>query len=202
VGWHLRAVKPVTVKCVILTVSILVLKGAKRAEMIHARLKKPSKIQKLLPQNVIARESSSLCFLGTIMKRYIISGAVVIILGLLIALGPQFLFKVCAHGEDGFPHCHWSAQAEVGIGLLIAALGACMIIFTDLKTHLGLTVGVFMASIVALAIPHTLIGGCGMISMQCRRVAFPALTAESIVLLLFSAITITVIAMQKPPVQK
>jgi len=122
----------------------------------------------------------------------------VIVLGLLISLGPQFLFKVCDHGEDGYPHCHWSAQAEIGIGLLIVALGTCIIVFTDTKTRLGLIIGVFMAGIIAFAIPNFLIGGCGMLNMKCRRVAFPALTAESVFLLVFSAIILTVIAMQKP----
>jgi uncharacterized membrane protein len=131
------------------------------------------------------------------MKKEIIFGVIVILLGLFIALGPQFLFKVCGHGEDGYPHCHWSAQAEIGMGLLIVALGACMLVFTDPKTHLGLIIGVFMASLIALAIPHFLIGGCGMMSMQCRKIAFPALTVESIVLLLFSSVMITLNAIQK-----
>jgi hypothetical protein len=131
-----------------------------------------------------------------IMKKIFI-GIIVLVFGLLISLGPQFLFKVCDHGEDGYPHCHWSAQAEIGIGLLLAALGACMIVFTEPKTHLGLIIGVFMASIIALAIPNFLIGGCGMLTMRCRRVAFPALTIESIVLLVFSTIIMTVSAMQK-----
>jgi hypothetical protein len=122
------------------------------------------------------------------MKRSIIFGSVVIVLGLLIALGPQFLFKVCVHGNDGLPRCHWSARAEIGAGLLIAALGICMLVFTDTKTQLGLAVGVFFAAIVALFIPHTLIGGCGSMAMACRKVGFPAVTAESIILLVFSAV--------------
>jgi hypothetical protein len=157
------------------------------------------------------------------MKKAIITGSAAIVLGLLIALGPQFLFKVCsqtmASGAGGetadccavpeesgccasatssVPVCHWSARAEVGIGLLIAALGACMIVFTDSKTQLGLLIGVFMASLVALAIPHTLIGGCGSMAMACRRVAFPALTVESVILLIISAIMVVIIAMKKP----
>jgi hypothetical protein len=135
------------------------------------------------------------------MKKVIIFGSVVIVLGLLIALGPQYLFKVCAHGEGSFPLCHWSARAEIGIGLLIACLGACMLVFTDPKTHLGLAIGTFLAGIIALALPLMLIGGCGMATMQCRKVAFPALTAESIALLVFSAIMVIVITLQKP-VQK
>jgi len=135
------------------------------------------------------------------MKKVIISGIVIIVLGLLIALGPQFLFKTCDHGENGYPHCHWSAQAEICIGLLIAALGACMIVFTDPKTHLGLIIGVFMASLIAFAIPNFLIGGCGMLTMKCRRIAFPALTAESVFLLVFSSVILTVTAMRKPPAE-
>jgi hypothetical protein len=155
------------------------------------------------------------------MKKAVISGAAVLVLGLLIALGPQFLFKVCgqtmaaaAAGEmadccavpeesgccapaaSSLPVCHWSARAEIGIGLLIAALGACMIVFTDPKTQLGLLIGVFMASLVALAIPHALIGGCGSMAMKCRRVAFPALTVESVILLIFSAVMVVVVAIK------
>ena len=134
------------------------------------------------------------------MKKAVISCIVVIILGLLIALGPQFLFKVCDHGEGGYPHCHWSAQAEIGIGLLIVTLGICMIVFTDPRTLLGLAIGTFFASIIALSVPNFLIGGCGSFAMRCRRIAFPALTAEGIFLLVFSAIIITIIIIKKPPI--
>ena len=132
------------------------------------------------------------------MKKGIIFGSIVIVLGLFIALGPQFLFKVCAHGEKAYPHCHWTGQAEIGMGFLIASLGVCMMVFTDPKTHLGLAIGVFLAGFIALFIPNVLIGGCGMMTMQCRKVAFPALTVESVILLIFSAIMVTIIEMKKP----
>jgi len=155
------------------------------------------------------------------MKRVIVCSFVVIILGLLISLGPQFLFKVCPvnmtseETEDccadpetssccspdagSLPICHWSGRAEIGIGFLITALGLCMLIFTDAKTQLGLLIGVFFSSIIALGIPHALIGGCSTITMDCRKVAFPALTVEGIILLVFSAIMIVVIAMKEKP---
>jgi hypothetical protein len=133
------------------------------------------------------------------MKKNIIISAIVIVLGLLIGLGPQFLFKICAHGEDGFPHCHWTGQAEIGIGFLIASLGVCMIVFTDQKTHLGLFIGVFLASFIALFIPNMLIGGCGSMAMQCHKIAFPALIVESVILLVFSAIIAVYLEMKKPP---
>jgi len=72
-----------------------------------------------------------------------------------------------------------------------------MIVFTDIKTQLGLLIGIFLSSIIAIAIPNALIGGCSMATMRCHRIAFPALTVEGIVLLLFSAILITIIAIKK-----
>jgi len=155
------------------------------------------------------------------LKKNIIFSSVVIILGLFITLGPQFLFKVCdltmtttgeiedccadpetddccASTASDFPICHWSARAEIGVGLLITALGICMLVFTDLKTQQGLAIGVFFAAIVALFIPNTLIGGCSSIAMACHRIAFPALTIESVILLVFSAVIVVLGEIKKP----
>jgi hypothetical protein len=131
------------------------------------------------------------------VKKIIISGAAVVVVGLLIALGPQLLFKVCTHGESSFPLCHWSARVEIGVGLLIAALGICLIIFPDSKTHLGLFIGIFLAGIIALFIPYTLIGGCTAEAMACRKAAFPALTVESILLVVFSVVMTALIETKK-----
>jgi len=135
----------------------------------------------------------------------IITASVVIVLGLLITLGPQLIFKVCSPsmmtseattggcGCSGgssisYPACHWSAQALVGIGMLIAALGLCLIVFKESKVQLGLTIGIFFSSIIALFIPNALIGGCGMMTMACRKTAFPVISIIGIVLLIASAI--------------
>jgi hypothetical protein len=116
-------------------------------------------------------------------KRIILSGGV-LVFGLLIALGPQFLFKVCPVVGDMFMKCHWSAQAEIGVGALIAALGIALVFFANPRIRLGLTIGIFLSGVLALLIPHTLIGGCPMHSMACRKVAFPAITIISILLLI------------------
>jgi len=124
-------------------------------------------------------------------KSSIIIGAVVVVIGLLIALGPQFIFKACPQHEDGvWSQCHWSVQAELGMGILIAAIGICMMVFADPKIHFGLTITTFLSAFVALFIPHLLIGGCSNAEMTCHKVAFPALTAESVVLLAASIVYI------------
>ena len=131
------------------------------------------------------------------MKKSIIIGATVIVLGLLVALGPQFLFKVCAAHNDALPLCHWTARAELGMGMLIAALGLCFIVFTDSKTQIGLTIGILFASLLVIGVPHALIGGCKGDTMACRRVAFPALTIEGVILLVFSVVMVAYTEMKK-----
>ena len=137
------------------------------------------------------------------MKKSIICGAIITALGLLIAFGPQFLFKVCSTSCSccgDIPTCHWSAQAEIGIGMLITALGLCLIVFNDSKTQLGLMIGIFLSSIIALAIPHALIGGCEMQTMSCHRVAFPAITVIGAILLAGSALYTVLTEFRRSPV--
>jgi hypothetical protein len=122
------------------------------------------------------------------MKNRIISGGGAIVSGLLIALGPQFLFKVCPVMGDMIMKCHWSAQAEIGIGGLIAALGIGLVIFANPHTRLGLTIGTFLSGILALLIPHVLIGGCPSAHMACRKISFPAITVIGVLLLIGMAL--------------
>jgi hypothetical protein len=132
------------------------------------------------------------------MKIRIIGGIAAIALGLLLALGPQFLFKVCAPMMDGgFMKCHWTAQAEIGIGALIAALGIALTFFAAPKTRLGLVIGVFLSGVLALLVPHALIGGCGMHTMACRKAAFPAITVISILLLIGAGLYTVYLARKK-----
>ena len=123
----------------------------------------------------------------------ILKGAGAAVLGLLLALGPKFLFKACSLdcgccGE--FPICLWSTQAVLGLGAMIAALGLCMIIFNDPKIQLGLLVGIFVTAIVAILIPYALIGGCPGGTMADYRRAFPGIAIVSAVTLVYSAVLV------------
>jgi len=128
------------------------------------------------------------------LKRII--GIIFTVLGLLIALGPQFLFKVCEPKGDMIMKCFWSARAEIGVGAVIAALGIALIVFSCSKIRLGLVIGILLSGINALLIPHALIGGCAMHSMPCRKIAFPAITVIGILLLIGAGIYIFVLSKQ------
>jgi hypothetical protein len=134
------------------------------------------------------------------MKKSIIIGSVIFVLGLLVALGPQFLFKTCPSHSSTFPLCHWTAQAELGLGMLIAALGLCFIIFNDPKTQIGLAIGVLLSGIIVIGLPHALIGGCKDKMMACHKVGFPALTVEGAILLVFSIAIVVYSEIKKPQI--
>jgi hypothetical protein len=131
------------------------------------------------------------------MKIRIFGGGAAAALGLLITLGPQFLFKVCEPAGENFMKCHWTAQAEIGAGALIAALGITLIVFASPRTRLGLAIAVFLSGVLALLLPHVLIGGCAMDTMACRKIAFPAITVVGILLLAGSGLYIAYLARQK-----
>jgi hypothetical protein len=86
--------------------------------------------------------------------------------------------------NGGFMKCHWTAQAETGIGAAIAVLGIALVFFANPHIRFGVIMGIYLLGILALLMPHALIGGCAMHTMPCRKIAFPAITVISILLLI------------------
>ncbi|MFP3042780.1 DUF4418 family protein [Treponema primitia] len=107
-----------------------------------------------------------------------------IIIGLLIAIGPLTLFPVCEVMGTMIMKCFWTARAELGIGLVIAILGALGLWFKSPQIRLGLGIGVFLNALLALLIPTVLIGVCDHGHASCRVLTLPALTVLSNLLLL------------------
>lgn len=70
--------------------------------------------------------------------------------------------------------CHWTAQALLGVGILIAILGALLIVFASKQVRLGLSIALALNGILAFLIPNVLIGVCGSAHMLCRTLTLPA----------------------------
>ena len=139
------------------------------------------------------------------MKSRIIFGAIIIVLGLLAAIGPQTIFETCqgrlqvtdGRVVDGQANiirqvpmrCHWGARAMIGIGGMVTLLGLTTIAFASFKTRLGLAIGTLLSGIVSLLIPtDVLIGICISPTMECRTGFGPGITAISILLIIVSAL--------------
>jgi hypothetical protein len=121
--------------------------------------------------------------------KHIIKGAFFVALGALIALGPQFLFRICeqTHGHEGVTKCWWSAQAEIGVGAVIALLGFLCILIRETHASIGLSLAIALNGILAFLIPNVLTGMCEHPHMNCRLTTLPALNILSVVTVLAAA---------------
>jgi hypothetical protein len=113
-----------------------------------------------------------------------------VVLGLLIAFGPQYLFLVDFACGCCIAHCVWSAQTLIGLGIVISALGLCFIVYTDPKTQFGLNISIFLTGLISMLIFLVIIGGCEVENMKCRTTAFHILTVLCSLVLAGSAFNI------------
>jgi hypothetical protein len=115
-------------------------------------------------------------------KNRAIAGIGGVILGGLIALGPQYVFKICEqtghHG--GVTRCFWTGRAEIGVGALVAAIGAVYLLTRDARIRAGLSLAASLSGVLSLAVADVLIGVCEDANMSCRLAALPALNIVGI----------------------
>ncbi|MDF3001490.1 MAG: hypothetical protein K0Q48_1609 [Bacillota bacterium] len=120
------------------------------------------------------------------MKNRIVTGLFFLATGLLISLGPTYLFKVCETMGDDFMKCHWTARAEIGIGLLLAVFGVISIAVSSVHIRLGLHMGAGLTAILAASLPTVLIGVCAMPGMNCHAIAAPSILVISLLVIVVS----------------
>ena len=123
------------------------------------------------------------------MKNRVITGLFFLVTGLLISLGPTYLFKVCEAIGDDFMKCHWTARAEIGIGLLLAVFGVISIAVSSVHIRLGLHLGAGLTAILAASVPTVLIGVCAMPGMNCHAIAAPSILVISLLVVVTSILS-------------
>ena len=116
------------------------------------------------------------------MKNRIITAVFTVIPGLLLAVGPWYLFKVCGSSMK----CFWTGRAELGIGVLIVILGILNLAVSSIQVRLGLNLALIFTGILAALIPTCLIGVCRMPKMNCHVVSAPSILLISILITLFA----------------
>ncbi len=132
------------------------------------------------------------------MKKRITVGTLFIILGLLISLGPSTIFAVCGPMDDGkFMKCHWTARAELGIGLGIVLLAVLSIVFASKEVRAGLLLGIATLSSNSILIPTALIGVCGGEHMQCNALTRPALLVIGVISIVIALVQAVILLRKK-----
>ena len=122
------------------------------------------------------------------MKNRILFAAAFILLGLLVILAPTVLFPVCE--SEMKMACFFTKKAEIGAGLVIAALGVIYFFLKNKDIRLGISIAQFLNAGLVLAFPAKLTGLCKMSDMACRLKTYPALIVLSVLLALTAAANI------------
>ena len=121
------------------------------------------------------------------MKNKPTVGIIAIALGMLVALIPILIFPVCTsmfeltNGKSLFMKCHWTAMAELLVGILIVFDGILIIGFKKRETRIALSIMLFLFGLTALLMSTVVIGMCATATMPCRIGTEPALIVVSIV---------------------
>lgn len=123
------------------------------------------------------------------MKNKYVIGIALILLGALIAFGPQSIFSVCEFNPEKPMKCNWMAKAEMGVGLVILAEGILSMIFDDKNIRFGISVSALLMGALVLALPYVLIGVCKNSHMACVALTRPALTICGIAVILLSGLS-------------
>lgn len=117
------------------------------------------------------------------MKERVWLGWIFILLGGLVSIGPQTFLAVC-NMDEKVMKCHWTAQMELGLGIVIVILGVLTIGFKSPHIHIGLTIGIILNAILVILVPSVLIGVCKSSHMQCHALTLPALVILGGILIL------------------
>jgi len=113
---------------------------------------------------------------------------VLIVSGLVTIFVPSF-YTCQAHGKaiqlpggKSIPmKCLWTARAEIGMGVLLLAVGIFLFISRTLESRRFLSVLVLILGIFVLLLPTTLIGVCINPDMPCVAIMRPTLLLIGIV---------------------
>lgn len=125
-----------------------------------------------------------------IMKNKITSVGTIII-GALLAAGPQFLFKACPTTEKVMK-CFYSCKALIAVGVIVAVIGVLQLLAKETAARRSLAIAAAVGCVMAILIPTVLIGACMKPEMACNVLTFPVTHTLSVIGIVLQGITLFV----------
>ncbi len=113
---------------------------------------------------------------------------VLLVLAVVLMVVPSFF--TCASsgrsiqlpsGKNIPMKCLWTARAEIGLGILLLAVGVLLFISRKLETIRSLSILALILGILIILLPTVLIGVCGNPEMPCAAVMKPTLLLIGII---------------------
>ena len=120
------------------------------------------------------------------MNKKLFAAIAQFVLGVLIAVAPRTCAHVC-EVTDMPMACHYTAQAALGIGIVIALL-AIIGLFVAEATRAGLDIANAVLGVLVILVPTVLIGVCKGAMMHCHMVTLPTLIVLGVLTTVFSVI--------------
>ncbi|MBP1581032.1 MAG: DUF4418 family protein [Oscillospiraceae bacterium] len=112
-----------------------------------------------------------------------------VIMGALLALGPQFLFQPCPTTEK-FMKCFWSCKALIVVGAVLALIGLLQLLSKEAKSRKVLSIVGLALAVCAILIPTVIIGGCAKPEMACKMLTFPVTHSLSAIAIVLQGLTL------------
>jgi len=108
--------------------------------------------------------------------------------GVLFAVGIRFWFPVCAGMENSAAvmSCHWAGEALKAASVLTAALCAVHLFTPDEKMKAGESVALAGLGVFIMLLPERIVALCVMPGMACRAKTMPAALISGALILLLS----------------
>jgi hypothetical protein len=101
-------------------------------------------------------------------------GIVLLVFGILIAVGPWTIFPVCEYGNTTMK-CHYTADAEIVVGVMIALLGLLLVFVKSNETRIVIGIAEVGLGVFAVLLVTSLTGMCPSSTMECHILAEPML---------------------------
>ena len=124
------------------------------------------------------------------MQKTRITGIIIAVLGLVTALIPTLIFKVCKAMDGKFMKCHWTSQTEVALGVATLVLGLLIVLSKEKAAASAYSVASAINGALVILIPTAVIGVCGSADMSCNSGTRPALIIACSLIILAAAVNV------------
>ena len=120
-------------------------------------------------------------------------GALLILLGIVVALTSWAIFPVCEMqgsfmetkaGMKVQMTCGWTARAETGIGALVVVAGGLLVARSTSETRQAVGVFSIATGVLVILFPTVLIGMCRLADHPCRTTTLPALEILGVIIII------------------
>lgn len=128
------------------------------------------------------------------MRKMRAAGIILSVLGIFLALVPQYLLPVCdtmvelSNGKSAPMGCHYMGIVVTMAGILIAFTGVCLAIIHSADAAVVLGLQSVVDSLMTIVVAIGVIGACKNAKMPCRMGTQPAVILLCVLIMIVGAV--------------